>query len=371
VIEISTLNKIHSVQPTFADLDAGVLWLDLLNQIVPQGLTPPALTGFTGLTIAGVLAVGGISSSYQTGAIIDYVRELEVVTGDGEVQRCSPSQNRALFDAVLGGLGQFGIVTRAVIDLVPAPRLVRVYSALYPDSATFFRDLRTVLGRGELEEAYNIGVPNGSGGFAYGFTMAKYFDPSNPPDNDHLLRGLSVAPSAFQAQDVPYLLYLLRVDAAVNQFKALGLWEGVLHPWFDVFLPEGTVEPYVSRVTASLQSDDVGSTGFLLLFPKKRSMLKRPFFRVPDGGEFVYLFDILTANDAPGPDPAFQSRMLARNRRLFEEARLAGGTRYSIGSIQFNHLDWILQYGLTWPAFAELKRVYDPSNILTPGPGIF
>lgn len=38
---------------------------------------------------------------------------------------CSEKQNSDLFHAVLGGLGQFGIITRARIALEPAPKMVR------------------------------------------------------------------------------------------------------------------------------------------------------------------------------------------------------------------------------------------------------
>jgi cytokinin dehydrogenase len=62
--------------------------------------------------------------------------------------------------------------------------------------------------------------------------------------------------------------------------------------------------------------------------------------------------------------------MLARNRRLFEQARAAGGTPYPIGSIPFARSDWVRQYGDAWTPLIALKRRYDPDGILTPGPGI-
>ena len=63
--------------------------------------------------------------------------------------------------------------------------------------------------------------------------------------------------------------------------------------------------------------------------------------------------------------------MLKRNRRLFEKARALGGTRYPIGSIPFTKLDWLLHYGERYFEFAEAKRRFDPSGILTPGVNIF
>ncbi len=83
------------------------------------------------------------------------------------------------------------------------------------------------------------------------------------------------------------------------------------------------------------------------------------------------MFDILTAAEAPGPNPAFLERMLARNRRLYEQARDVGGTIYPIGSIPFRQSDWRRQYGNLFDDFKAAKRKFDPKGILTPGPGIF
>lgn len=46
------------------------------------------------------------------------------VIGKGEVLTCSEDDNSDLFHAVLGGLGQFGIITRARIALQAAPQRV-------------------------------------------------------------------------------------------------------------------------------------------------------------------------------------------------------------------------------------------------------
>lgn len=43
---------------------------------------------------------------------------------------CSPQTNSELFNAVLGGLGQFGIITRARIALETAPKRVRFLEKL-------------------------------------------------------------------------------------------------------------------------------------------------------------------------------------------------------------------------------------------------
>jgi cytokinin dehydrogenase len=53
---------------------------------------------------------------------------------------CSKEKQADLFDAVLGGLGQFGIITRARIPLVPAPARARWVRLLYADAAALTGD---------------------------------------------------------------------------------------------------------------------------------------------------------------------------------------------------------------------------------------
>lgn len=48
-------------------------------------------------------------------------------SGKGELMTCSALKNSELFYAALGGLGQFGIITRARIALEPAPKRVDKY----------------------------------------------------------------------------------------------------------------------------------------------------------------------------------------------------------------------------------------------------
>lgn len=103
------------------------------------------------------------------------------------------------------------------------------------------------------------------------------------------------------------------------------------------------------------------------------SHMRRPFYRLPDapGADRVWLFDVLTTSNLPQTDPGFDARMRARNRAWYDQARALGGVRYPIGVLDSNQCDWRHHYGDAWPEFARRKRLYDPDNIMTPGPGIF
>lgn len=307
------------------------------------------------------------------GGLVDHVRELTVVTGRGDIVRCSEDERSDVFEAVLAGLGQCGVIARVTVDLVQAKPLARTFLLHYTDATTFFSDYRTLINRGEFDEVFNVCVPPGAVPFVYQLNATVFFDPAAPPNNAQLLRGLNLPPEAATTVDRSYPDYALAVDDLFAFLKVAVSWDSLIKPWFDVWLPDSEVEQYVSDVTAELTQRDVGAGGFILLFAQRRSKFRRPFFRVPrsEGEGWIWLFDITTTSNTPEGDPDFVNEMLARNRHMFERAREVGGTRYPIGAQIFSREDWIRQYDDSWPEFARRKKKYDPDNILTPGPGIF
>src|SRR5262249_41562143 len=77
VIEMKFLNRIYSIAPDRASIEAGVTWRDFLVAAVALGLTPPVLTDYISTSVGGTLSVGGISgTSYRHGAQIDNTIDL-------------------------------------------------------------------------------------------------------------------------------------------------------------------------------------------------------------------------------------------------------------------------------------------------------
>ena len=68
---------------------------------------------------------------------------------------CSRDKEPDLFFAVLGGLGQFGIITRARIGLEPAPKRVRWVRLAYSDVVTFTRDQELLISTRASEAGFD------------------------------------------------------------------------------------------------------------------------------------------------------------------------------------------------------------------------
>jgi delta24-sterol reductase len=118
VLDIDTQARVASAegQVCVGALCEATLRSQLLPKVVPE---------FPDFTVAGLVAGEGIqTSSHIHGLFSHTLEELEAVTGDGRVVRCSPRENADLWKALPSSHGCLGIVTAARISLRPARRWV-------------------------------------------------------------------------------------------------------------------------------------------------------------------------------------------------------------------------------------------------------
>jgi hypothetical protein len=366
VIDMSTLNQIVQIGADRAKVQGGVLWLELLQAAIAQGLTPPVLTDYLELSIGGTLSAGGIGgASHRYGVQVDQVLELEVVTGQGRLETCSPTQNKPLFEAVLAGLGQCGIIVQATVRLIPARQQARVFLLFYDDLATFTQDQRLLISEERFDYVEGQVVPSPNGGWRYMIEAVSFYTPPNEPNHVALLAGLSYQAGSEQITDPTYFDFANRLAPVVATLKSIGVWS-FPHPWLNLFVPSSQVDRFIGEVVSTLTLADTGQ-GPILLYPVKTWRFNRPLFRVPREN-IAFLFAILRT--AP-PDPAVINQMVAANRNLFERDRALGGYRYPVGTVPMTPADWKQHFQPRWGKLISSKQSYDPDNILAPGQGIF
>jgi|TARA_B110000211_G_scaffold171989_1_gene194147 decaprenylphospho-beta-D-ribofuranose 2-oxidase len=100
--------------------EAGVLLADVIEAFLPRGWFPSVTPGTKFVTLGGMIAadVHG-KNHHKDGSFGTYLDWIDVVTGDGTVQRCSKAENTELFEWTIGGMGLTGVVLRAAIRLRP------------------------------------------------------------------------------------------------------------------------------------------------------------------------------------------------------------------------------------------------------------
>lgn len=155
----------------YADVSGGALWSELLAwSVAAHRAAPASWTDYLDLTVGGTLSNAGVSGqAFRRGPQISAVSELEVVDGHGRRRVCSPDSDPDLFFSVLGGLGQFGIIARARIPLLPAPDMVKWMRVVYARFEEYSADAESLVTRA------------GSDAFDYieGFAFVNSDDPVN------------------------------------------------------------------------------------------------------------------------------------------------------------------------------------------------
>lgn len=359
VIDLRSLQTIHAISSDRLEADAGIQWREVVKAALANGLTPPVLTNFLGLTMGGTLSIGGIgTTSFRHGAQVDNAIELEVVTGEGDVITCSETQNCDLFEAVLAGQGQCAIITKAVVRLVPALTTVREYVLRYPDLTTLIYDatLLSEDGRFDGVVAWLIPLPNGT--WANFLISTRNFTPPDTPDDEHLLAGLSHVPGSEQINDYGYPEYADSIpDLSFNKSR----------PDLTLITPNRGAAEFIDGILPRLTNTDLGAADIIQLFFWPRTPFARPLFRIPNREHLVGLGMLRT----PTTDPEIVARMVTGNRTLFEENRSRGGTHYPFSAFPLSDHDWQRHYGHHWADLVRAKRRYDPDNVFASGPDIF
>jgi len=98
--------------------EAGVLFSEILALIVPQGWFLPVTPGTQFVTLGGAIAndVHG-KNHHVAGSFGCHVNQFELYRSNGDSLVCSESENQALFQATIGGLGLTGVIVWAEVQL--------------------------------------------------------------------------------------------------------------------------------------------------------------------------------------------------------------------------------------------------------------
>ncbi|MEO8276985.1 MAG: FAD-binding protein [Thermoanaerobaculia bacterium] len=383
LLDSSAMNRILEIneEELYADVEAGVLWRELVVASTARGLLPPVLTNNLGVTVAGTTSMAGLGvASFRHGTQADNALELEVVTGAGDVVVCSREKEPELFDMVRCSLGQIAMITRVRTRLRRIPPMVRMYTLVYDELGRFMDDALKImhepdgpfasmggicspapLGFRKIGEGLELG--KGMIGFAqwlFPMFLTIEFAPGEEPDDEKVLASLTPWRRAL-TQDLTQVEFCRRMEPMFEAWRLSGYWEKP-HPWMETTLPWDTARDYIETILSNLPPGALGAGGHVLLWPAKTSTSDVPLFMHP-AGEQVLGWGILGAVPQEKLD-----EMLTQLDMASELSIAYGGKRYLSGFITFDTPErWAAHFGDQWPRLCAAKKRWDPAGILAPG----
>jgi FAD/FMN-containing dehydrogenase len=107
-------DKINGILRT----ESGVSFEEINEVTIPQGWFLPVTPGTKFVTVGGAIAsdVHG-KNHHKSGTFGQFVRYFKLMTADGAIITCSPSENAELYFATIGGMGLTGIILEAEFSL--------------------------------------------------------------------------------------------------------------------------------------------------------------------------------------------------------------------------------------------------------------
>lgn len=390
----------------YVDVWGGELWIDVLRSTLEYGLAPKSWTDYLYLSVGGTLSNAGISGqAFHHGPQINNVFQLDVVTGKGELLTCSEEEHSELYHAVLGGLGQFGIITRARIALEPAPQRVRWIRVLYSNFSAFTKDQEYLISlqtqpankKFDYVEGFvivdeglinnwrssffspsnpvkisSIIKDNGGGGTLYCLEITKNYDETNADTIDEevkaLLQQLYYIPASVFTTDLPYIDFLDRVHKAELKLRAKGLWE-VPHPWLNLFVPKSRIADFNRGVFKGILINK--TSGPILIYPMNRNKWNEETSVVTPDEEVFYLVALLRSALPNGDETRTLDYLTKQNNEILRFCNDQGIKIKQYLPHYTTQEEWINHFGEKWSRFYQRKKDFDPRHILATGQAIF
>ncbi|KAJ9543851.1 hypothetical protein OSB04_023558 [Centaurea solstitialis] len=359
---------------------------------------PEIMDGLSSSNGRWTLSNAGISGqAFRHGPQINNVHQLEVVTGTGQVVTCTEEMNSDLFYGVLGGLGQFGIITRAHISLEPAPKMVKWIRVLYVDFAAFTEDQEQLISSNSSfdyvegfvlinrtgllnnwRSSFNCKDPvQASRFFSEGKTLfcleiAKYFTEGDAETTDQKIEGLlsklNYNESTLFISEVSYVEFLDRVHVSELKLQEKGLWD-VPHPWLNLLVPKSKIHKFATQVFGNILTDT--SNGPILIYPVDKSRWNTKTSMVTPKEDVFYLVAFLSSAMPSSTGKDSLEHILSQNKRILDVCETANLETKQYLPHYSAQEEWKKHFGSQWEAFVRRKFTYDPLAILTPGQRIF
>jgi FAD/FMN-containing dehydrogenase len=359
MIDLSPLKGIYvDSGARTARVQPGVTWGELNRETQVHGLAVTggliSTTGVAGLTLGGGL--GWAMSKF--GLATDNLLSAQVVTVDGTILTASEQENADLFWGIRGGGGNFGVVTSFEFRLHPVGPTITGGLVAHPieaaiDVLRFYREFTAEIPDELTVHAGLVHAPDGSGAKLAAVVPCHVGSPDQAKEDLKPLLEFG-SPVMTEVGEIPYTVMNGLLDGAYPT--------GTLNYWKSSFLDGLADELLDMSLERFMISPSPMSAFFIEHFHGEVT-------RVPVGATAV-------PHRAPGynfmvtsvwTDPAATDENIEWTRGAFAaaEPHFVGWRYVNYFSEDDTGDDPVrLAYGPNYERLAELKRRYDPDNVL-------
>ena len=122
LLKTEFLDHIISFEPEkqTIECESGVMLKDLQRFLVPNGFMLPVTPGTQLITVGGAIANDvHCKNHHMFGTFGHHVESFTLARSDGEILKCSATENKELYKATIGGIGLTGVILTARLKLKP------------------------------------------------------------------------------------------------------------------------------------------------------------------------------------------------------------------------------------------------------------
>jgi len=376
VLSLERMNRLIEIDRAnqMAVAEAGLTLGEFDKAVEEAGLSFPPHPGDESAQIGGLIATNaGGSRAVKYGVIRNYVRGLEVVLPQGEIihlggKLVKSSTGYSLLQLLIGSEGTLGVITRAVIQLLPASPVTRSLVIPFADIGAAIESVPLLAGRKiiplavEFIEAGVIRITAeflrkrwpSTAGETY---LLVILDASSEQEMDRLSE--AVAEVCLEKGGIDVFI----ADTPKKQDEVLEIRSKIYEAIkshtveiLDICIPRAEIANHVRRVREISQ---------------KHAVWLPTFGHAADGNIHTHIMRARYAEGKmiPVPDEEWRAKVDPVRRELYADCRARGGVisgEHGIGLVKKPFLSLVLD-DVQIKLMKEIKKLFDPHLILNPG----
>lgn len=376
VLSLERMNRIIEVDKhnQMIVAEAGVMLMDFYPCVEEAGLFFPPHPGDETAQIGGVIATNaGGSRAVKYGVVRNYVRGLEVVLPSGEVvslggKLMKSSTGYNLLNLMIGSEGTLGIITKAIIQLMPSPQMSRSLIIPYDYLEQAIDTVPELMAKKIMPLAVEF-IPKEVIQITEKFLRKRWpstlgstylliiCDASSEEEMDRLSEQVAAICVENDALDV------FVADSPSKQQQVLEIRSKIYEAIkahtleiLDIAVPRAEIAQHVKRVQEV-------SREYGIWLPT--------FGHAADGNVHTHIMKARYEDGKilPLPEEDWKDKLEHVRRELYRDCKERGGVisgEHGIGIVKKPYLSYVLDEE-TINLMRGIKRTFDPNNILNPG----